>query len=500
MEPSSLLLAAAAVVAAVFLYFRHRFSYWARRGVPFHAPKPVVGNFGDVLLGRKNVPGLLADLSRAFREVGYCGIYSFDKPVLLVWDPEMVRQIVAKDFSSFHDRGQPFDPADPLSQTLFALGGKQWKNLRSKLTPAFTSGKLKAMLPLMRDVGADLVDQVALEAHGGCEVDMEELLSRFVTDVVGTVAFGIKCNCLRDPNSDFRAMSKKLFKQTPASVARILLTTVHPKLGVLLPFKWFFAETNDFFLNLMRDQVDQREKTSVERNDFVQQMMQLRAADLADVDPDNHLKVTTGVMAAQAFIFFLAGLDNISNTLGYILTRLAGDQDLQDRLASEVRRELQQHGGELSYEALKKMSLVSRVALEGLRLWNPLGVVFRKCNATTRVGDVVVEKGQMLFIATNVINMDESVFPEPQRFDPERHTAEEKAKRHPYAFLPFGEGPRICIAERFALLEMELTIAVLVDKLRFSPGPNYEKEVEIDTRAPLPKPKNGFHLQVTERI
>ncbi|KAK3912736.1 Cytochrome P450 6a2 [Frankliniella fusca] len=501
MEATTVATVVAAALAAAYIFFAWRYGHWRRRGVPYPEPTLIVGNFGFMVTAKKTFTGAIHAMAAPFKETGYCGVYQWTSPLLLVWDPEMIKQITCKDFSSFHDRGLPTYEHDPLSQHLFNLSGNKWRNLRNKLSPTFTSGKLKLMFSLMHDIAVELNAQVTAEAKtaDSHEVEISTLLSHYATDVIGSVAFGIQCNCLRDHDTEFLTMSRKLFRQSPIQMLRFLLELIHPKAGGLLPFKWMMNEVHNFFVNLMKDTVERREEHNIERNDFVQLMMQLRKADLAGVDPENHVELTPGVMAAQGFIFFIAGLDNISNTISFALSKLAVDRELQDRVANEVRDVLRQHDGELTYDALKKMDLVNRVVLEALRLWNPIGVILRKCNATTRVGDLVIDKGQLVFLLTSMNAVDENYFPDPMRFDPDRHTPEAKEMRHPYVFLPFGEGPRNCIAERFALLEMKIAFAMLVRDFVFTPGPRYESDVELDKKSFFPRPKNGFHLQVAAR-
>ncbi|KAE8736898.1 Cytochrome P450 CYP6 [Frankliniella occidentalis] len=495
------------LVVVIYLFYRKRYSFWRERGVPGVKPRFPFGNFAAVALSRANLLQVIYNLAAAHRRVGYCGAFIWHTPVLLVWEPEMIKQVLSTDFGSFHDRGRRVDEADPLSQTLFNMSGQRWKNLRSRLTPAFSSGRVRNMLPLMLDIGRELVRQTALEARRSPqhtrEVDMGLLLSHFATDVIGSVAFGIQCNTLcSQENNAFLAMSKRPFKQSPLRLLRQGLNAIHPKLGALLPIKTVFSDVHNFFINLMRDTVEQRERHKVVRNDFVQLMLQARSAELADAadaDPEHHVELTPEVMAAQGFNFFIAGLDTFANTVGFTLNRLAGDEELQERVAAEVQEVAATHGGELSYDALQDMDLVRRVVLEGLRLWSPQAVFLRTCTATTRVGELTVEKGRGVLVVGSVNNMDEDIFPEPARFDPDRHTAANRNNRHPYAFLPFGEGPRACIAERFALLEMQLALAALLRDLRFSPGPNYEREVQLDTRSIFHSPKNGFLLKVDPR-
>lgn len=489
---------AVALLAGIYSFFSLRYSFWRKRGVPYLKPVPLLGSLNQIR--SKGIKGL-TDAMEPFRSEGHCGYFVLWVPFLAVWDLEMVKQILCKDFSSFHDRGVPFDEADPLSAHLFNLEGAKWRNLRNRLSPTFTSGKMKAMLPLMLEVADELggvLAKAAAKSKGG-EVDVEKILHRFSTDVIGSCAFGVRCNCLSDENNSFLAMSRNLLKQTVGLFIRLVLGFVSPRLTALIPMKFLYPKENLFFLTLMRETVEYREKNKVERNDFVNLMMQLRDSGRGQEDPENHVELTSNMMAAQGAVFFGAGLDNVSNTLGYCLNRLAVDPALQSRVGSEVDEILRRHNGELSYEAIKDMDLVNRVILEGLRLWNPIGFLFRRCNATTQVGNLVVEKGTTVVVPAVMIHMDPDVFPEPSRFDPDRHTAEAQAGRHPYAFLPFGEGPRVCIASRFALMELRLALAVLLRDFEFRPGPKFEHEIELDMSHQLPTPKNGIPICVIAR-
>ena len=96
---------------------------------------------------------------------------------------------------------------------------------------------------------------------------------------------------------------------------------------------------------------------------------------------------------------------------------------------------------------------------ETLRKYPAVAGLPRKCTRNFKVpdSDLVIEKGTIIGIPTNGLHWDERYFPNPEKFDPERFTEEEKAKRHHYTYLPFGEGPRVCIGkfERYSVGRMD---------------------------------------------
>lgn len=494
----------AALVAFVCVYMSWHFDYWKKRGIPSVNALSLTGDRGGGLPFNKSFWKILDPIYNKYKKQhAYVGMFQARRPVLVVLDPEMVKMVLTKEFSTFHGRGQPIDEEnDPMSLNLFNLEGPRWKNLRSKLSPTFTSGKLKLMFPLMADLTDDLsgaLTQLAATGEKG-QVEMKDLLLRYATDVIGTVAFGIECNSLKNDKAEFHTMTREVFNRNLLVIIRFFLVSVHPIFMKLMPFKKLFSKCTNFFLNLMKDTVEYREENKIERNDFVNLMMQLRDQDRHVTDRLNHIEMTSDVMAAQAFLFFIAGLDSIANTVGFSLHELALNPELQQRAAEEVRALKAKHGG-LTYEALRDMDLIERIIRESLRKWGPVGILTREPKEPFQLPETkaVVDKTCMVWIPVFQMAHDPEYFPDPERFDPERFTEESKAQRHPYTYLPFGEGPRFCIAERFAILEMKLCLAGMLDKHHFVVGDKTAVEIETDSRSFSPTPKGGFWLRVEQR-
>jgi cytochrome P450 family 6 len=150
-----LLLSVVAVFAASFsilyLYFIRNFNFWKKRGVPYEKPLPFLGNLKEAALQILDVGRNLKNLYDTHKDKPYVGLFSFDQPSLLVTDPDLVKSVMVKDAHNFMARVQTADEkADPLTaKAIFALKGRKWKNMRLKMTPIFTAGKLKKMFYLV---------------------------------------------------------------------------------------------------------------------------------------------------------------------------------------------------------------------------------------------------------------------------------------------------------------------------------------------------------------
>lgn len=132
-------------------------------------PVPLLGNFADCFFMKKSPGEFIKGLYDESNGLPYMGFYIFDKPFFLIRDPELVKHVFVKDFDHFADKYSETNIKDRLGwANLFMIKNPAWKVLRSKLTPFFTSGKLKKMFDLMVQVGNDLdahLESLSLEGE-----------------------------------------------------------------------------------------------------------------------------------------------------------------------------------------------------------------------------------------------------------------------------------------------------------------------------------------------
>lgn len=113
--------------------------------------------------------------------------------------------------------------------------------------------------------------------------------------------------------------------------------------------------------------------------------------------------------------------------------------------------------------------------------------------------DLTIPKGTFLIVPTYALQHDPDHYPDPDRFDPERFNETNRASRHPFVYLPFGEGPRNCIGMRFGLMQIRVGLITMLREFRVLPGVNTPVPLELDVTSNMPMPKGGVPLLV-ERI
>ncbi|XP_058060788.1 probable cytochrome P450 6a14 [Anopheles bellator] len=494
------------VLGLSYYYTRQLYRYWDQRGIPQLEASFPLGNMKDV--GRKlhfnDVMQVAYDLGKSLSKP-FAGMYFMLKPVLIVTDLDMVKRMLVKDFNSFHDRGLYVNERDdPLSGHLFAIDGERWRYLRNKLSPTFTSGKIKAMFTTICEIGDEFLASVTKYVERGEPINMKLLCQCFTCDVVGSCAFGLECNSLKNEGSQLLKIGDEVFKPPVWRNMYIFLLITFKEWARKLHLRVLPSSVSSYFISLVRETVEHREKNLIERPDFLNMLIQLKNKGTveegepgADGPQD---KLTLDEVAAQAFVFFFAGFETSSTTLSFALYELANNPDIQERVREEVLDKLQLHGNKITYEALKEMTYLDQVINETLRMYPPVPQLIRVSTKPYHVDteNCTLEKDCMLMVPIYSIHYDPAYHPNPGRFDPDRFTPEAVQARHTHAFLPFGDGPRNCIGMRFGLLEVKFGIVQLVSRLRFTVSSQMQLPMRMNKTAGILEAEGGIWLDATK--
>ncbi|XP_030368881.1 probable cytochrome P450 6a14 [Scaptodrosophila lebanonensis] len=503
------ILALVGVAAALlYNYYYNMYNYWTRMGVPHEKPLPIVGNFGGVIGGRLHFRDINQHMYNRFKgKTPFAGMFIFFRRAAFITDLELVKMVLIKDFSTFQDRGL-FNNVrdDPLTGHLLTLEGEEWRSLRNKLTPVFTSGKMKQMFTVVVKVGQRLADTMKTTVKAAAvdqgDVELKELCARFTTDVIGTCAFGLECNSLADPQAEFRTKGRMLFEKPRHSPFVQSFIFTNPKLARKFRLKLFPDDVSEFFMKAVQNTVDYRLKNNIKRNDFMGLVMELLAEDQDTARQAGGIDLSQGLtieqLAAQAFVFFIAGFETSSSTMAFCLYELALHQEIQDRLRKEIESVLEALDGELTYEAMQQMHYLDQVLAETLRKHPILPHLLREANQNFLVPGtrLVIEGGTSVLIPVHSIHYDPEYYPEPERFDPERFTPEAVAARNPFAYLPFGDGPRNCIGLRFGKMQAKIGLIMLVRHFKFDVCKRTEVPLILSTRTFTLNTEQGIHLKV----
>ncbi|XP_054271160.1 probable cytochrome P450 6d4 [Macrosteles quadrilineatus] len=511
-----------------YCYLKAPFDYWQKRGVPYVKPSIIFGNIKNQILQKKSLQHDIDDIYKALEGQRFGGYYEFRTPVIMIRDPKLIEKILIKDFSYFQDRdfGLSIDlEKEPLSGNLFNMKGQLWKNLRNKLTPTFTTGKLKGMMEQMCNSGDELIEDIRERLKTDTSLNAKIIGTTFTIDVTSSVSFGLQFKANSPEGIKFRQIVDKIFAPSLKTMVRNIIVIYIKGLAKLLRLRQTPIDVNNYMISLVKATMEFRKKHNIHRNDFLQLMMNLKEqertgkqmnwkGELSEEDAYlNHMDfsiseenkevqtqvITDECIAAQSFVFLTGGTEAVANSIQFTMFELACNPEVQSKLQLEIDQVMAKYGGKLTYDGLKEMTYLDLITQERLRKYSDGAFVLRVCNANYHIPDsnVVIEKGTKVMIPTYSIHNDPQYYPEPEKFIPERF--EGNNHRISGTYHPFGDGPRVCIAMRFVLLELKVAIAKLMSEFTVSLDPKTKVPLKFHPTSFVLAPIGGIWVKFQER-
>lgn len=494
------LLMVTALLTLVYFLLTRNYKYWAKRGVLEIPRTPLLGNFADCFFLKKAPCEFLQDLYDRSKGLPYMGFYIFNKPYFLARDPELLKYILVKDFHAFEDRHANADSKrDRLGYAnVFLIKNPAWKILRNKLSPIFTSGKLKRMFDLMVLIGKDLENCLNSISTGdeGKEVEMKNLCANFTTDMIASTAFGLKANSLSDEQAPLRLIGKSIFDYNVIRSFELTISFFLPEYIKYTRPKFFGKVAVNFFRETLWGVFNERIKSQQKRNDLIDLLIELR--DKYGKEDLGGFKFDGDDLLAQTVVFFTAGFETSSTTMSFTLYELALHPEIQKTLRKEIHEALEQSGGKITYEMTGTLPYLDMVVSETLRKYPPLAFLDRVTSMDYKVpnSDLVLKKGTPVFIPMMGIHRDPQYYPDPEKYDPLRFTEENKQKRPNFTYFPFGEGPHICIGLRLGLLQSKLGVIQVIKDYEVRPCDRTPIPITLDPKALTTTSKEGLYLNL----
>ncbi|XP_018322763.1 cytochrome P450 6k1-like isoform X1 [Agrilus planipennis] len=454
------LVAVLVLTFSLYKYLVENFDYWEKRQIKFLKPVPFFGNFSKAFLQQKGIGFLLAEFYNQVQE-RFFGIFVLSEPVLVIRDPELIKQVLIKDFQHFADRSNLEDESiDNISADfLFFSKYKKWKILRSKQSPIFSSGKLRCMFLKMETVVKDMEFYINSKMSTNlCNLDVKELCNRYSTDVLALCIFGMKGASFENGHSKFYDIEKRIFGFSLLNDFRLFGHTTAKSFIKLTRLKLLDSTVMKFLRQTIGSQIEKREQNHLENNDFLDILVELKR--MGNV---RGLMFDQDRVVALSGQFIVAGYETVSTTLCFALYELSLNQEAQQKLRDELRDAVTEENG-LDYETIHKLPYLDQVVKETLRKYPVLPYLDRCCTKEYRIpgSDLVLQPGSIIYIPMFGLHYDKNYFPDPNKFIPERFSEENKSSFPASAYVPFGIGPRVCIGERFALNATKLAIAQLL--------------------------------------
>ncbi|XP_078377058.1 cytochrome P450 3A8-like [Oculina patagonica] len=478
------------VVSFLYWYGTRGFADLKKLNVPGPKPVPFLGNF---LEARKydGIHLMYLDYAKKYGKV--FAVCLGGRPSLVVADPELLKQITIKDFPNFRNRFQIQNFGPSFSKNVFNARDETWKRIRNTLTPTFSAGKMKLMVPLIEKSCDKLLDKLEKTVDSGQSVNMLDWFSKLTLEVILSTAFGVDANIQMGENTEMLEKAKEIFKVP--FIVRNLARLPFGKL--LLRLMASLQGRNPGYFQGVANEIikTRRQQGLTGRKDLLHLMM--IASEETTVEGVS--KLSDDEIVAQSVIFLLAGYETSSNTLSFTLYHLAVNPDVQDKLRTEIKEAMESNAKKPLYDVVQNIEYLDCVIKEAQRLYPAAAQVNRQCSEDYVYNGIHIPAGTEVVIPIYVMHHDPDAWQDPEKFDPERFRGPDNDTRHAFQFIPFGAGPRTCIGMRFALLEIKIALARILMKYKFVQSPETQVPLVVHPGATL-SARDGVSVRVESVI
>lgn len=392
----------------------------------------------------------------------------------MVMDPAAIRRMLLENLDNYPKSRVTKNLLRPaIGESLFIAEGAHWRWQRRAAAPVFSHRNVMNLAPVMSRAAERAVARIA--GAGPRAVDLLEEMVTTTFDVISDVTF-----------SGDRAFDRDgVHKAIDGYISEAGKISILDLLGVpdWVPRPMRMLSVGG--VAQMKRVADKAVEARADRGpEGVPDLLDLL---LAGEDPETQRRMSVPELRDNLLTFIVAGHETTALTLAWSLYLLAFDQEAQEQAREEVLSVVSD--GVARGEDVERLPFVRHVADEALRLYPPAGMVSRTAQAADRLGGREIRRGDTVIIPIYALHRHHMLWEAPDAFRPERW---EGGKPERYAYLPFGDGPRICIGASFALQEAVIILATLLANFRFRavPGRNPSPVMILTLR-----PEGGVWLE-----
>jgi cytochrome P450 len=356
-----------------------------------------------------------------------------------------------------------------------------WLQQRRLIQPAFHHRRINAMAQTMVTCTARMLDSWTEAAAARRPIDIAAAMVGLSIDIVGQTLFG----------GDLTVTDTRAFHQT--LISAIAFVTRRAQSPVRLPITWPLPAHRQFRRHMQAldtivlNIIDKRRRRTADTDDLLALLLEARDADTGEQMSDRQLR-------DEIMTLFLAGHDTAAQTLSWVWYLLEQHPAVYRRLVAEVRAVVGNRTP--TAEDVQQLTYTWMVLQEVMRMYPPAWLISRSPLAPDTIGDYTVPAGAVLLLSLYGLHRNPRVWADPGSFNPDRFAPDQASMRHPFAYMPFGAGPRICIGNRFAMLEMIITLTMIIQRYDVALVADHPIEPEPLT---VLRPKHGVKVTLTLR-
>jgi cytochrome P450 len=431
--------------------------------------------FGNVFEPRGDSIGYLTKCGREYGDIVFFRFLGV--PACFVNRPDYIESILVTQNNNFVKSKDYRAMRRVLGNGLLLSEGEFWRRQRKLIQPAFHQARISAYAEIM--VG--YTQRMLASWSDGQTLDIHEAMRRLTLGIVAKTLFDADVSHeAEDVDAALSVLMGKFLRQ--AGLALLLPAWVP------LPTSQLLKHAVGRLDKVIYSIIEQRRASGQMSGDLLSVFLQVR--------DDEGVGMSDRQLHDEIMTLFLAGHETTANVLSWAWFLLGRNPDVEENLVAELRRVL---GGRVpTPDDLPRLVYTDQVLRESMRLYPPVWVIGRRALSPFRLGEYELPADTNVLISQLIMHKDPRYFPEPERFDPDRWSANDpRAASLPrFAYFPFGGGPRVCIGAGFGMMEAVLLLATIAQQfqMQIAPGQKVRMQPTVTLR-----PRNGIPVTLKRR-
>nr|WPM94896.1 cytochrome p450 4727A6 [Polyphagotarsonemus latus] len=477
------------IIFAIFERIKY-FKSFEKRNIPGPKPSIIFGNLHH-LRSYENRNDLLEEWSKKYGKI--FGLYYGTKRFISITDLDLIQKILITEHKNFYNRDDLSFELKYIKDSLIGVKDERWHNLRKNISPTFShsrisSGKFDTEInSCIKSLNDQIIKKIYREKND--EIDIYDLSQSFTLDVISKTAFGLEEN-VYDENNVLKKAANEFFKTSRSDIMEVVF--IVPILKKICEFI-YNNFTSGKLMDLIQDRLKKHVKSFLKnlnrKNLSENRENQTKSDEKASVLSSLTKKLGKNLMTENEFIgnvilILLAGFETTANSITTAFYALAKYPEMQKVLRESVLK-----------DGLKSEYL-DMFWHENLRIFPPVTLfesrrVVRDC----KLDGIKFLKNDVVFIPNWIINRDPEAWPDPEKFDPFRFSAENKKTFHPCQFTSYGHGPRNCLGLSFANYEAKSVIAGIIKNFEIQTCSSTPDPLKFITPSVMNNPSNPVVLK-----
>ncbi|XP_008550233.2 uncharacterized protein LOC103573114 [Microplitis demolitor] len=470
---------------------------------------PIIGNALDFLV----TPDQLWDTVRSMNDNYYpiYRVWSLKNGVINIRHPDDIEVLLSS--SKNISKSMIYFFLYPWFGTgLLTSTGSKWQKRRKILTPAFHFNVLREFSGIFDQEARRMVKD--LQFHGQIALDLVPFITKYTLNAICETAMGTSLEGQKSSMDNFQKIYRKAIHDLGnLMLHRLLRPWLHPNFSFhLSPSSRLQSKCLDIVRGFSKKIIGERKKYHEDTQGI--HLKELNETNVTEVDKEytrkKRLAMLDLLIAAmrnghidedgiweEVDTFMFEGHDTTAMGICFTLLLLAEHNEIQERVRQEFDDVIKSNDGQIGITELQKLSYLERCIKEALRLYPSVPFISRNITDDMQLKKYFIPKDTMAHIHIYDLHRDPNFWPDPLRYDPDRFLPENIQGRHPFSYVPFSAGPRNCIGQKFAMLELKAIIGHLIHNFYLEPI-DLAGEIRMLPDLVL-RPKNSARIKLTPR-